>query len=175
MQTEPTPLTIRAACARDGAAIAHIDAEGLATGHASFREHVHTWQTWDDSYEDGLKLVAEVSGEVAGWAALSRVSTRHVYSGVGEVSIYVSSRFGNKGVGRALVKGLVDVSERHGYWTLVAQVFPENTGSLSLHEGTGFRRIGLREGLGRMSYGAMAGQWRDVVLLERRSALTGQS
>jgi phosphinothricin acetyltransferase len=54
-------------------------------------------------------------------------------------------------------------------WTLQAGVFPENAASLALHRATGFRVVGTRERVGREA----GGRWRDVLLLERRSALVG--
>jgi phosphinothricin acetyltransferase len=106
---------------------------------------------------------------VLGWAALSRVSSRQVYAGVTEVSIYVAERSRGKGIGQALLQALIAESERCGIWTLQAGIFPENVASITLHLKNGFREVGRRERLGRMN-----GIWRDVVLLERRSQVTGQ-
>ena len=105
---------------------------------------------------------------VVGWAALSPVSSRHCYRGVGEVSVYVAGEARGAGLGRALLERLVELSEDAGYWTLTAGVFPENEASLRLHKACGFRVVGVRERLGQLR-----GVWRDVVLLERRSTLVG--
>jgi phosphinothricin acetyltransferase len=106
---------------------------------------------------------------VIGWAALAPVSQRAVYRGVGAVSIYVAPEQARRGVGRALLEGLIERSELAGMWTLEAGVFPENTASIALHERCGFRHVGVRERIGQMP----DGRWRDVCLLERRSALVG--
>ena len=105
---------------------------------------------------------------VLGWAALSPVSSRCVYAGVAEVSVYVSAKARGRGVGRALLRELIAASERQGIWSLQAGVFPENRASLELHRGCGFREVGRRERLGRLG-----SVWRDVILLERRSASVG--
>ena len=102
--------------------------------------------------------------EVVGWAALSPVSARPVYAGVAEVSVYVAPDWWGQGVGGCLMDRLVACSEEEGFWTLQAGVFPENEASLRLHEGAGFRRVGTRKKLARLH-----GQWRDMLLLERRS------
>jgi L-amino acid N-acyltransferase YncA len=109
------------------------------------------------------------SGEVCGWAALSPVSARAVYCGVGAVSIYVDPSHARRGVGRALLSTLVEESERAGLWTLEAGIFPENRASVALHEGCGFRLVGVRHRIGQMC----DGRWRDVALYERRSSAIG--
>jgi L-amino acid N-acyltransferase YncA len=108
-------------------------------------------------------------GEVLGWAALSPVSSRPVYRGVAEVSIYVAPSQARRGVGRALLQALLDASERDGFWTLEAGIFPENAASVALHESCGFRLVGVRERVGQMR----DGRWRDVLLYERRSPTVG--
>jgi phosphinothricin acetyltransferase len=105
---------------------------------------------------------------VLGWAALTPVSKRAVYAGVADVSIYVADDARGRGVGRALLAQLIAESERLGLWTLQAGIFPENQASLALHQGCGFRVVGRRERIG-----AMGERWRDVMLLERRSAVAG--
>jgi phosphinothricin acetyltransferase len=95
--------------------------------------------------------------------------SRAVYRGVAEESVYVDPAFWGRGIGRALLEAIVDASERAGVWTLQASVLPENPASLSLHRALGFREVGVRERIGRHR-----GRWRDVVLLERRSARAGR-
>jgi phosphinothricin acetyltransferase len=104
-----------------------------------------------------------------GWAALSHYSARAVYAGVAELSVYVAEPARGRGVGRALLGALIDASEAVGVWTLQAGVMADNAASLALHERLGFRRVGIRERIGR----DVTGHWRDVVLLERRSGLVG--
>lgn len=160
----------------DASAIYKIDADGLATGHASFREAPYDWTTWCNTYTAGSAIarVAVRDDWIVGWAAVVPMSDRCTYCGVGEVSVYVAENMRGCGVGTILLRALVEASEAGGYWTLVAQCFPENEGSVRLHERGGFKRLGIRERLGRMSYGVMAEQWRDVLMLERRSDQVGQ-
>lgn len=108
-------------------------------------------------------------GAVIGWAALSPTSSRHVYRGVGSVSIYVDPALAGRGVGTALLTELIAASERAGLWTLEAGVFPENTASIALHQRCGFRLVGVRSRVGQMQ----DGRWRDVLLYERRSEAVG--
>jgi L-amino acid N-acyltransferase YncA len=85
-----------------------------------------------------------------------------------ENSVYVGGDARGRGVGRLLLLALAESTERAGIWTIQTGIFPENEPSLALHRAAGFRVIGIRERPGRLH-----GRWRDVVLLERRSAVTG--
>lgn len=149
--------------------VEEIYAQGIATGDATLETETPSWEAWDDSHLDVARLVAEVDGRVAGWAALSPISGRCVYQGVAEVSVYVAEDARGHGLGTRLLEGLVRRSEEEGYWTLEAGVFPENDASLRAFEKAGFRMVGLREGLGRQG----DGEWRDVMLMERRSETVG--
>jgi len=165
--SSPSPQ-LRALAADDWTAVQAIYLEGIATGNATFETSAPDWEAWDRAHLALCRLVALSGGEIAGWAALSPVSMRRVYSGVAEVSVYVAARARGKGVGRTLMTELVSESERHGIWTLQAGIFPENVASIELHQRMGFRILGTRERVGCMS-----GVWRDVLLMERRSAAVG--
>lgn len=146
-----------------------VYSEGLATGDASFETEAPGWERWDAAHLLCCRLVATEGVRVAGWAALSPVSSRKVYEGVAEVSVYVAAESRGKGLGRALLSALVAESEAAGVWTLQAGVFPENVASVALHVGCGFREVGRRERIGR----TVDGRWRDTLLLERRSRAVG--
>lgn len=170
----PDLAALRAMEPDDAEAVLAIYGEGIATGHATFQETVPDFQVWDRAHLSAPRLVAECGGRVAGWAALAPVSARPVYRGVAEVSVYVAEAARGRGVGDRLMAGLVERAEALGFWTLQAGIFPENTSSLELHRRHGFRAVGVRERIGRMTFGPMAGRWRDVVLLERRSTVAGR-
>ena len=154
----------------DWPAVRAIYLEGIATGHATFEQSAPEWQTWDAGHLAYARIVARSdAGEVLGWAALSAVSSRCVYAGVAEVSVYVAESARGHGVGKALLARLIAESEAEGIWTLQAGIFPENVASIALHERAGFRLVGVRERLGQMN-----GRWRDVALMERRSLVAGQ-
>jgi L-amino acid N-acyltransferase YncA len=139
--------------------------DGIATGVATFEVEPPSWEAWDDAH-GGIRVVAELDGRVAGWCALSPVSERRCYRGVAEESVYVAGWAQGRGVGRALLEEAIARSEEAGIWTLQAGIFPENAPSLRLHLGCGFRLVGVRERLGEAK-----GEWRDVLLLERRSGV----
>jgi L-amino acid N-acyltransferase YncA len=163
-------------------AVREIYREGIATGDATFETELPDWEKWDGSHHKNCRLIAleprdEAITEilipldgtgVLGWAALSSVSSRHVYKGVAEVSVYVAEAARARGVGRALLRALVRESEAHGIWTLQAGIFPENSASIALHKRCGFREVGARHRIGKLGE-----TWRDVLLLERRSSTVG--
>jgi phosphinothricin acetyltransferase len=152
----------------DWNAVCAIYEDGIATGNATFEQSAPAWEKWDAGHLATCRLVARAGNEVLGWAALSPVSGRCVYAGVAEVSVYVAARARNQKLGSRLLAALVAASENAGIWTLQAGIFPENVPSIELHKRCGFRVIGTRERLGCMN-----GRWRDVVLMERRSAIVG--
>ena len=147
----------------DWPAVRAIFEEGIATGTATFEREAPSWEDWDGAHLP-LRLVAEEEGEVVGWAALAPYSARECYRGVAESSVYVAAQARGRGVGRALMERLVAESDAAGYWTLLAGVSPENEASVELHRRLGFRVLGRHERLGRLN-----GEWKDVLLLERRS------
>ena len=158
-------MVVRAMTPQDWPSVARIYAEGIATRDATFETTVPAWADWDAAHAVEHRWVADPS-EVRGWVACSRVSSRCVYAGVLELSVYVAEAARGRGVGSALLAALVRSTEAAGVWTLETGIFPENTASLALHARHGFRVIGTRERVGQMD-----GTWRDVVLLERRSAV----
>jgi L-amino acid N-acyltransferase YncA len=147
--------------------------EGIATGHSTFEADTPDWGKWNIAHLLDCRLVARDGDAIMGWAALSPVSGRRVYSGVAEVSLYVRAAKRHQGVGSALMAALIGASEKSGIWTLQGGIFRENKASLALVKKHGFREIGRRERLGKMTHGPLAGIWRDVILLERRSQSVG--
>jgi phosphinothricin acetyltransferase len=163
-------IQIRPLAREDWQGVLAIYLEGIATGLATFETAAPSWEKWDSAHHNFARLVgvSEENGQLAGWAALSPVSNRAVYSGVAEVSVYVGSEFRGQGVGGVLLDNLIAQSESNSIWTLQASIFPENKASIALHVNRGFREIGTRERVAKLS-----GVWRDTVLLERRSQIVG--
>ena len=152
----------------DWPAVAAIYAEGIRTGNATFQTDVPSWEDWDKAHITNSRLVAIKKDAVTGWAAITLVSGRCVYAGVAEVSVYVGEAFRGQGIGLSLLEQLVIESEANRFWTLQAGIFPENIGSIRIHEKCGFKVLGRRKRIGQMG-----GIWRDTILLERRSEVVG--
>jgi L-amino acid N-acyltransferase YncA len=164
MVVDTSAITIEPLRPEHWPGVARVYAEGIATEKATFETEVPPWEAWDSSHLPEHRLVALREGDVVGWAAVSPVSDRCVYGGVVENSVYVAAAARGQGVGQRLLEGLIASTEAAGIWTIQTGVFPENEGSIRLHERVGFEVIGRRKRLGKLN-----GEWRDVLLLERRS------
>jgi len=160
-------VKIRPMHADDADAVLRIYQAGLDAGNASFEPTAPPWPAFDAAKLPDHRFVAVEDDTVLGWVAVSAVSSRCVYAGVVEHSVYVDPGAQRRGVGRALLDALIASTEVAGIWTIQSGIFPENTASLALHQRAGFRVVGVRERLGR--HASQGNRWRDVVLLERRS------
>ena len=152
----------------DWSAVQSAYREGIADGNATFETQIPEWEKWDKSHLRDCRLVARAEGKVVSFAVLTPASTRCVYSGVAEISVYVMISARGIGVGKALLGALIAESERVGIWTLQGGAFPDNAASIALQKACGFREVGYRERIGQMN-----GIWRDVILMERRSNIAG--
>ena len=148
----------------DWPAVREIFEQGIAGRNATFETEAPSWEAWERSQLDGHRYVAVEQDRVVGWVAAHPVSPRPCYRGVVEHSVYVDEEFQGRGIGRVLLERLFESTEAAGIWTIQTGVFPENKASLKLHEQCGFRVVGTQEKLGKLD-----GEWRDVVVLERRS------
>lgn len=167
-------IHIRPMTEADWPRVEEIFAAGIAAGEATFETATPTWEQFDAGRIRDARLVAvDGADTVVGWAAASPVSSRAVYRGVIEHSVYIDPDHHGGGVGRRLLDAFIDAAEAAGYWTIQASIFPENTVSLRLHERAGFRVVGRRERIARSQRGPHAGRWRDTILVERRSARNG--
>lgn len=165
MQNE---IVIREMLASDWNAVAAIYTEGIATGLATFETTTPSYDSWNTAHMPTCRLVATTNKTVLGWAALSPVSSRCVYGGIAEVSVYIAKKNRGLGVGKLLLKQLLIESENEGLWTLQSSIFPENHGSIELHKKLEFRYIGKREHVGKLN-----GVWKDNLLFEKRSKTIG--
>ena len=152
----------------DWPAVSQIYQEGIETDMATFEQDIPEWDLWDQHHVKSCRLVAKQGEKIMGWAALSAVSSRCVYGGVGEVSVYIAKEGRGNRIGELLLSRLITESEEQGYWTLQSGIFPENVASIRLHEKLGFRKIGFRERIGQLN-----GVWKDNILMEKRSKKIG--
>ncbi|SDG62205.1 GNAT family N-acetyltransferase [Microbacterium sp. 77mftsu3.1] len=165
-----TDATIRALTAHDWPQVESIYREGIAAGNATFESAPPSWEEFDRAkLQVGRLVVADPTGMVLGWIAGSPVSTREVYRGVVEHSVYVADSAQGRGIGRGLLEAFVTDAAAAGIWMVQASIFPENIASLTLHERAGFRQVGRRERIAYMTHGPWAGTWRDTILIERRA------
>ena len=161
-------LRIREFRREDYPAVQAIYQQGIAGGDATFETRVKSFAEWDAATARPARLVAVDGDRVVAWACLSDVTSRCVYSGVAETSVYVADESQGRGIGTQLLAALIKASEEAGYWTLQARIFPENRSSILVHRKLGFAEMDTHRKLGKLR-----GKWRDVQLLERRSDVVG--
>lgn len=161
-------IAVAAMTAAHAPDVLRIYQHGIDEGDATFETAAPSWETFDAGKLPGHRFVAldDATHAVLGYVVASAVSKRPCYAGVVELSVYVAPEARGRGVGGRLLAALIDSTEAAGIWTINAGIFPENTASLALHTRHGFRVLGRQERIGRSA----AGVWRDVVLMERRSA-----
>lgn len=147
---------------------AEIYRQGVATGIAVFQTDIPAWEEWDAEHLLVCRIAVFDDARMLGWAAVAPVSGRCAFAGVAEVSVYVAENARGRGVGEFLLKNLIAQSENAGLWTLHSEIFAENLASIRIHEKCGFRLIGRREKIARKN-----NEWKDTVLLEKRSAKVG--
>jgi len=164
----PADVSVRALRDEDWKRVRTIYAQGIATGLATFETTVPSRSRLDATWLPEHRWVAEIDGQVVGWAAAAPVSERECYSGVAETSVYVADGYRGRGVGKTLLHRHVTEADHAGLWTLQTSVFTENRPSIALLHAAGYRTVGIRERVAQLQ-----GTWRDTVLLERRSEAVG--
>ncbi|MGG1920196.1 MULTISPECIES: GNAT family N-acetyltransferase [Chryseobacterium] len=151
----------------DEARVLEIFRQGIDGGISTFETEVPTAEAWSMGYFNDCRWVLEnEKNEVVGWCALKPVSKRECYKGVAEVSIYFDNEYQGKGLGSVLLKKLILDSEDHGFWTLQTNIFSENETSIKFHQKNGFRIVGVRKKIGKLN-----GEWKDIILMEKRSEI----
>jgi L-amino acid N-acyltransferase YncA len=163
------PMELREMTPDDWPAVREIYRQGIEAGDATFENEAPDWASGHASRHASCRLVAESGGAVVGFACVSPTSKRAVYAGVGEVMVYVADGSRGEGLGGLLMTALVEATEAEGFWMLQAGIFPENIASIRAHERVESRVVGTREHIARFH----DGRWRDTVIMERRSAVTG--
>ena len=160
----PADVTVRALAPDDWPAVRRIYAEGIATGNATFETEVPDRRTLDHAWLPDHRWVAELDGQVVGWAAAKRgLHTGPSTPESPRPRSTSATGYRGRGVGKALIHRQVTAADTAGLWTLQTSIFPENRASIALHQSAGFRTLGVRERIGRHH-----GVWRDTVFLERR-------
>lgn len=161
-------MELRPAKSADVPAIREIYAHHVLHGLASFEiepPSVAEMRSRFDSITGGgfpYILVAD-GDDVLGYAYASAYRARPGYRYTVEDSVYVSPGLVGRGIGRRLLAGLIDESERRGYRQMLAVIGDSaNTASIELHRACGFGDVGTL-----CSVGFKFGRWVDSVLMQR--------
>lgn len=151
----------------DWESIKEIYNQALLEGKSTFNKDLPTYQEWNKNHLQDCRYVVERNESIIAWCSLAATSSREVYRGVVEVSIYVHQQYRGKGVGKKLLTHLCIESEKKGYWTLYSGILANNIESRKLHLNCGFREIGYREKIAKDIFG----EWQDTVIYEKRSKI----
>ena len=160
-------VAVRPAEPADASGVARIYAHHVAHGTASFdttpRTEAETEARIVECQKNGWPfLVAEVAGEVVGYAYAMQFRDRPAYKSTCENSVYVAPSHIGKGVGRALLGALLEAAERSGFRQMIAVVGGAEPASIALHLKAGFVEAGRMHSVGRKF-----GRWLDTVYLQR--------
>jgi len=159
-------VQVRNATVNDAAAIAEIYNQGIEDRVATYETEPRSaeeQQAWLRAVADRYPaVVAQIDGEIVGWAGAAPYRARECYRGIGEFSMYVRRDWRGRGVGDLLVAALISEAERLGLWKLLSRIFPFNASSRALCRKHGFREVGVYEKHARLD-----GRWLDVVIVER--------
>lgn len=159
-------IAIRTAREEDAATLLEIYEPYVLNTMVTFEVDVPTAEDFAGRIKKTLAqypyLVAEVNGEIVGYAYASRFRTRAAYDWSAETSVYVRMGLHRGGVGSALYRALEDGLRKIGIVNLVACITYPNPESVSFHEKFGYRRVGVMEKIGHK-----AGQWKDVVWMQK--------
>lgn len=146
--------------------VSRIYQQGIEAKNATFETMLPEYKQWDATHLKECRLVStDQEGNVNGWIALSPTSSRLVYKGVAEVSVYVDKQSIRKQIGYSLMQRLIELSEQFGIWTLYSSIIASNQPSIYFHTKCGFRTVGIREKIAKDADGI----WIDTVIMERRS------
>lgn len=161
-------LVVRDADEADMDAVQKIYAEHVLEGLATFEEVPPSCDELVSRRAAVLALglpylVAELDGQVVGYAYASTYRPRPAYRFTIEDSVYVADGFGGRAIGSALLRELIARCER-GPWRQMLAVIGNsgNAGSIALHRRMGFQPVGTLR-----SVGFKLGQWVDTVLMQR--------
>ena len=157
-------LRVRLARPDDAEDIARIHNQGIEERSATFETQPRRLEQVAARISQSGEpvVVAERDGRVIGWAGVSRENHRCAQSGVGEYTIYVDRDARGAGVGGPLLDAVVDRAQELGYWKLIGRIFATNDSSRALARRCGFYEVGLHR-----RHGRIAGEWMDVLVVER--------
>ena len=159
-------LTIRGATEDDAGAIAAIYAHHVLNGTASYDldpppAEFHRDKIRRIAAAGWPFLVAEVDGEVVGYAYVTQFRDRAAYRFTAENSIYVHPDRMGRGVGKTLLKALLDRASAYGFRTIIAVIGGAEPASIAVHAALGFREVGRLTGVGWKNE-----RWLDSVYMQ---------
>ena len=146
-------LTIRRATLHDLGQITKIYNGAIEKTTATFDTEPKTLEEQESWFanHDAVHpiLVAEQDSIIVGWASLSEWSDRCAYSDTAEISLYVKEEYRGKGIGKELMKAIIQEGQKTGLHTVIARIADGNDISIDLCKSFGFQHIGTMREVGK--------------------------
>lgn len=146
-------LTIRQAAFDDLGQITEIYNDAIEKTTATFDTEPKTpeeQESWFASHDARHPvLIAARDGLIVGWASLSKWSDRCAYSDTAEISLYIKEEYRGKGIGKKLMKAIIQEGKTAGLHTVIARIADSNDISIELCKSFGFQHIGTMREVGK--------------------------
>lgn len=157
---------VRIAQQNDIPFITKIYNEGIEDKIATLETRLRTEEEMLDWLKDRsdrhkVLVIEDESNTVHGWASLNVFNSRCCYSGVVDISIYISRIMRGKGLGNQLLRSLIQTAKDEGFHKLVLSTFKTNEAGKKLYKSLGFREVGTYE-----KQGILDGKWIDITIME---------
>ncbi|AIQ42858.1 GCN5 family acetyltransferase [Paenibacillus sp. FSL R5-0912] len=161
-----TTLTVRQATSKDTESILRIYNQGIEDRIATLETETKDssyMKAWFNDHQGRFSVVvAELEGEVIGWASLNPYSHRCAYHGVADLSVYIDRSFRGQGVGSFLLESLHKIAKENSFYKIVLFTFPFNQSGQGLYKKMGYRQVGVFE-----KQGILNGEFIDVMIMEK--------
>ena len=155
-------ITIRAAALGDAEAIASIYNYYVANTIVTFEEEpvspFEIARRMEEVWSSALPwLVAELGGRIVGYAYATKWKARHGYRFSAEVSVYLDTEHGGRGIGSKLYADLFPILRERGMRNIIGGIALPNDASVALHEKFGMEKVAHFKAIG-----IKFDQWIDV-------------
>ena len=168
-------MLVREASNRDASQVAEIYNHYIKTSYATFEIEtvgaLEMIRRIDESLGKGYPfLVAEIDGEVLGYAYGHEYRPRAAYGRSVEISVYIQHEHQGKGIASRLYQILIPVLINAGYHAMIAGISLPNEASVRLHERFGFEKVAHFREVGRkFDRWIDVGYWQRLALSSERA------
>ncbi len=159
-------ITLRPATLADAQSIANIynyEVENTTATMDLVPRSLTEQQDWLSARSGAfVAIVAEMGGQILGFASLSPYKERAAYRPTVEDSVYVRRDMGRRGIGKLLLTGVIDLAASSGFHSVMARIETSGEASRALHAACGFREVGVEIEVGRKF-----NRWLDMILMQK--------
>jgi L-amino acid N-acyltransferase len=159
-------ITISNATEQDLQPMLEVYNEAILNTTAVYQEEPHTLimrKRWfEDKQQAGLPVfVAHIDGEFAGFSSYGPFRNWPGYRFTVEHSVYVAAGSRGKGIGKKLVKAVIDHARQQGIHVIIAGIDAAGDASIGLHLSLGFKEVACFK-----EVGYKFNRWLDLKFLQ---------